>query len=98
MRRRNTSAAYVMVATLAGVIVGVVCCLAVQRLSPVTRVQPTLYATNSLRFGTDEVGRPALCDEEGNAWTVSDEADVSGQQLAHSIRRDGDVLTALRCK
>ena len=97
MTHRNHPGA-LAIAALSGVIVGVASCLAAQHFVPMRRAQPAMYTTNALHFGVDELGRPALCDEEGEAYVLSSAEGASMQELGHSTSSRPEGLQSLFCK
>ncbi len=89
-------AAWCSGSALVGVVVGAALALCAATFWPATRIGPSLVNTTQLRFGVDEHGVAALCDQDGIAYTLGRD---QGMQRAvyRSEFRDG-VLTPLRCK
>lgn len=94
---KHGSGSGIVVAALAGVVVGVLGCICTLHFAPAVRMKPALYTKSELRFGTDELGRPALCDQAGNALAI-DNADHAGQRLVLSSENRNGVIVALQCR
>jgi hypothetical protein len=75
-----------------GVIAGVIGTASIADVWPL-RLAPVFYAKNPLHFGIAADGRPALCGDDGIAYTPTE----SGE-LAYLAHMEGGVMQTQKCR
>jgi hypothetical protein len=78
-----------------GTAFGMVAIIVAANAWPQNRVVPTFYSANHLTFGVASNGRPALCDEDNQAYTPNINNYSTG--LAFVSEERNHVITALKC-